>query len=370
MNNNLKIVSIGPYSPFRGGISDFNKSLVNQLNHNNNVTILNFQKLYPNIFFPGKSQYNTDLEEASSLRILNPLNFCSWKKAIKKINQSNTDIAIFSYWHPFFSPMYSFIAKRIKVKKIYFLMHNAKSHQFFPFQDFLMKKMIKHATHLVVMNKNEMRALKKINFEGKIIDSFHPIYKIDYNNDDRNRFKSEFGIKSEPTILFFGLIRPYKGLDILINAVNKIKFRIPNIKVHIVGEPYTNMSNYISLIQKYDLKSFFKIDTNFVNEAKLKKYFLSSDLIVLPYKKATQSGILSLSMNFNLPSIVSSKGGLKDYVINNKTGFIVNPNQDDVSSAILTFFENKLYNQMSLEIARHKKNFSWEKFEETLELNE
>jgi len=370
LNNNLKIVSIGPYPPLRGGISDFNKSLIDQLSQKNDITILNFQKLYPRIFFPGKSQYSTDLKEDSSLKILNPLSFLSWKKAIRKINQSNTDIVIFSYWHPFFAPMYSFIAKRINVKKIYFLMHNAKAHQFFPFQDFLIKNMIKHASHLVVMNRNEMLTIKNFNFEGEIISSFHPIYNINYNADDRNKFKSELDIHSVPTILFFGLIRPYKGLDVLINAINKIKFQIPNVKVQIVGEPYTDMSNYFSLIEKNDLKSFFKIDTNFVNEEKLKKYFLSSDLIVLPYKKSTQSGILSLSMNFNLPSIVSSKGGLKDYVVNKETGFIVNPNQDDVASAILNFFEHELYSQMSSEIENHKKNFSWKKFEKTLKLDE
>ena len=112
MNNNLKIVSIGPYSPFRGGISDFNHHLVTQLKNSHDVTILNFKKLYPKIFFPGKSQYKNNVSNNnSSLRILNPLNIFSWRKAIKKINELNTDIVIFSYWHPFFSMMYSYIAK-------------------------------------------------------------------------------------------------------------------------------------------------------------------------------------------------------------------------------------------------------------------
>ena len=369
MNNNLKIVSIGPYSPFRGGISDFNHHLVTQLKNSHDVTILNFKKLYPKIFFPGKSQYKNNVSNNnSSIRILNPLNIFSWRKAIKKINELNTDIIIFSYWHPFFSIMYSYIAKRINTKKIYFLIHNAKSHQNFPFQNFFQKKMLKEGTHLVVMNQNEMKRIKRYNLEAEIINSFHPIYEIDYNIDDRERFKSNLGLKSEPTILFFGLIRPYKGLDILINAVNRLKIKIPDLKVFIVGEPYTDLSNYLNKIKEYGLESSFIIHPKFVSKEELSKYFLSSDLIVLPYKQATQSGILSLSMNFNLPAIVSSKGGLKDYIIEKETGYIVDPNEDEVALSIHSFFNNNMYDIMTKNISNHKKNFSWEEFERTLQL--
>ena len=369
MNNNLKIVSIGPYSPFRGGISDFNHHLVTQLKNSHDVTILNFKKLYPKIFFPGKSQYkNNASNNNSSLRILNPLNIFSWRKAIKKINELNTDIVIFSYWHPFFSIMYSYIAKRINTKKVYFLIHNAKSHQNFPFQNFFLKKMLKEGTHLVVMNENEMKRIKRYNLEAKIINSFHPIYEIDYNIDDRVRFKNNLGLKSDPTILFFGLIRPYKGLDILINAVNRLKIKIPNLKVFIVGEPYTDLRNYLNKIKEYGLESSFIIHPNFVSKEDLSKYFLSSDLIVLPYKQATQSGILSLSMNFNLPAIVSSKGGLKDYIVEKETGYIVDPNEDEVALSIHSFFNNNMYDIMTKNISNHKKNFSWEEFERTLQL--
>ena len=122
MNNNLKIVSIGPYSPYRGGISDFNHDLINQLKKTHNVSILNFEKLYPSIFFPGKSQYkNRSSDSDKSFRILNPLNIFSWKKAVRKINQMKSDIVIFSYWHPFFALMYSYIGMNINTKKIYFL---------------------------------------------------------------------------------------------------------------------------------------------------------------------------------------------------------------------------------------------------------
>ena len=371
MNNNLKIVSIGPYSPYRGGISDFNHDLINQLKKTHNVSILNFEKLYPSIFFPGKSQYkNRSSDSDKSFRILNPLNIFSWKKAVRKINQMKSDIVIFSYWHPFFALMYSYIAKKIKTKKIYFLIHNAKPHQNFPFQKFLIKYMLQHATHLVVMNESEKQIIKSYNLKSEIIISFHPIYEIDFNINDRAQFKKELGVKSEPTILFFGLIRKYKGLDVLIKAVKYLKSHIPNIKVFVVGEPYTDMNFYLSQIKKYDLESSFILDLNFVSKERLKKYFLSSELIILPYKRGTQSGILSLSMNFNLPSIVTSRGGLKDYVIDKETGFIVNPDASEIATSIKSFFDKNMFNEMSRSISIHKKNFSWEEFEKNLKLND
>jgi glycosyltransferase involved in cell wall biosynthesis len=266
--------------------------------------------------------------------------------------------------------MYSYIGKNIKTKKIYFLIHNAKPHQNFPFQKFLIKYMLQHATHLVVMNENEKQIIKSYNLNSEIIISFHPIYEIDFNINDRAQFKKELGVKSEPTILFFGLIRKYKGLDVLIKAVKDLKSHIPNIKVFVVGEPYTDMNFYLSQIKKYDLESSFILDLNFVNKERLKKYFLSSELIILPYKRGTQSGILSLSMNFNLPSIVTSRGGLKDYVIDKETGFIVNPDASEIATSIKSFFDKNMFNEMSRSISIHKKNFSWEEFEKNLKLND
>ena len=372
MNKQLKIASIGPYLPFRGGISDFHNDLVEQLKISHNVEIINFRKLYPNFLFPGKSQtINKNLNsKKKSVRILNPINIITWHKAIRFINKYNADIIIFSYWHPFFALMFSFIAKRINCKKIYFLMHNAQSHDQFPFEKFLVRKMLLNATHIVSMNDKELKKIESFKVQSKILKSFHPIYIKKYNESDRFAFKKELGLNNNPVILFFGLIRPYKGLDILIKSVNLLKKSIPELKVLIVGEPYMDMKKYFLKIQELGLKNFFIFDDHFVDENKLKKYFLSSDLVVLPYKKSTQSGVLSLSMNFNIPSIVSSNGGLKDYIINNKTGFISSLKPKDISSLIEQYFSKNLYKEFSMNIKEHKKIFTWDKFEKSLQLND
>ncbi len=372
MNKPLKIVSIGPYLPFRGGISDFNKDLIKQLKISNDVEIVNFNKLYPNFLFPGKSQIiNDDLNNSyDSRRILNPLNIFSWTNAINFINKFNADIIIISYWHPFFAFMYSFIAKKVKCKKIYFLMHNAKSHEYFPLEKLLVKNMLKQATHVVTMNDKESDKIESFKIRGEILNLFHPIYLKKFNELDRIKFKNDLGLNKHPTILFFGLIRPYKGLDVLIRAVNLLKKNIPKLKVMVIGESYMSMKQYHLQVEKYNLQDHFIFNNTFVSEDKLRKYFLSSDLVVLPYKKSTQSGVLALSMNFNIPTLVSSNGGLKDYIINNKTGFISSLNPDEISTIIKKYFSENLYKSMSENIKDHKKNFNWNKFEEGLRLND
>lgn len=372
MNKPLKIASIGPYLPFRGGISDFHNDLIKQLKISNDVEVINFKKLYPNFLFPGKSQTidKNPNSNHKSRRILNPLNIFSWISAVQFINKSNADIVIISYWHPFFAFMYSFIAKKIKCKKKYFIMHNAESHDHFPLEKVLVKNMLKEATHLVTMNDKEKNKLESFNLKGKILNSFHPIYLKKFNDHDRINYKNDFGFNEHPVILFFGLIRPYKGLDVLINTVNLLKNSIPELKVLVVGESYMSMKQYHLQIEKYNLQDYFIFNNTFVSEDKLKKYFLSSDLVVLPYKKSTQSGVLSLSMNFNIPALVSSNGGLKDYIINNKTGFISSLNPYDLSAIIEKYFNDNLYKSMSENIKNHKKNFNWNKFEESLRLND
>lgn len=372
MNKPLKIASIGPYFPFRGGISDFHKDLIKQLKISHNIEVINFKKLYPNFLFPGKSQtVNKKLNSNNiSRRILNPLSVFSWNRAIRYINQFDADVIIISYWHPFFALMFSYLSKRLKSKKIYFLMHNAESHERFPFEKYLVKKMLKQATHIVTMNDKEKNKIINLKVKGKILKSFHPIYNKQFNELDRNVFKNELGLDRNHVILFFGLIRSYKGLDILINSISLLKKTIPTLKVLIVGEPYMSMKKYFLQINKLGLQEFFIFDNNFVEEHNLKKYFLSSDLVVLPYKKSTQSGVLSLSMNFNIPSLVSSNGGLKDYILNNQTGFVSSLKPEDISAIIEKYFNNNLYQSMSDNIKNHKKNFTWDKFEESLQLDD
>jgi glycosyltransferase involved in cell wall biosynthesis len=370
LSSRLKIVTIGPFPPLRGGISDFHESLVAQLNKKNDVTVLSFKSLYPKILFPGKSQYNQDKSVFDDIHtMLNPLSFLSWFKGRSLIKKKDPDRLIISYWSFFFIPIYMFLLGSIKKGNRYVLFHNVVSHENRIFEKFFLKIFIKKIDHCIVMNEYNEKLILQINPKAKIIKNFHPIYELPYSDSKRNIYKNDLKIEKKKTILFFGLIREYKGLDLLINAIALSKDRLNNLKVLIVGENYESLDPYHKMIADHQMEESFIFVNRFVNKVDIKKYFLSSDLVILPYKSASQSGILSLAYNFNRPVIVTNVGGLSDYISDNKSGFIAQPNSRDISNKINMFFEKNLFQKMSEFIKNDKKRFSWKSFEQKLDLH-
>ena len=216
------------------------------------------------------------------------------------------------------------------------------------------------------MNSFSKNQIINLNKDKEIIDAFHPLYRVDSRSYTKDTAKEALKISNKNVILFFGLIRDYKGLDLLINSVKYLNNRVSDLKVLVVGENYESMSKYYDLIDKANLKDKFLFDLQFVEEHNTAKYFISSDIVILPYKTASQSGIISLAYNFNRPVVVTDVGGLKEYIVENKTGFIVNPDEKDLSDKINYFFENKLFEEMSLFIKNYKEKFSWKNFEEKI----
>jgi len=371
LSSRLKIVTVGPFPPLRGGIADFHESLVNQISLKSDVTVLNFKSLYPKILFPGKSEYGNNKSSFKNVNtILNPLNVLSWIKAKSLIKKNNTDKLIISYWSFFFIPVYIFLLSSVKKDNRYVLFHNVISHENRPFERFLLKSFIKRIGRCIVMNNYNKELILKINPRASIINNYHPIYELPYIDNSSNNYKADLNIKTGKTILFFGLIREYKGLDLLINAIGLSKNKIKDLKVLIVGENYESLEKYHKMIRAHNMEGSFIFVNNFVDKDDIKKYFLSSELVVLPYKSASQSGVLSLAYNFNRPVITTDVGGLSDYVSDKKSGFIVEPNSEDLSKKINMFFDKNLFETMSKFIKDNKKIFSWESFEKKLKLYE
>ena len=371
MSSRLKIVTIGPFPPLRGGISDFHESLVNQISKKSDVKVLNFKSLYPKIFFPGKSEYGNNKSSFKNVNtILNPLNVLSWIKGKSLIKENSTDKIIISYWSFFFIPVYMFLLGSVKKENRYVLFHNVISHENKPFEKFLLRHFIKIIGHCIVMNNYNKELILKINPKANIISNFHPIYEIPYADNSNNNYKADLNIKTKKNILFFGLIREYKGLDLLINAIALSKNKIKDLKVLVVGENYESLEKYHKIIRTHNMKDSFIFINSFVDKDDIKKYFLSSELVVLPYKSASQSGVLSLAYNFNRPVLITDVGGLSDYVSDKKSGFIVEPNPEHISKKINIFFDENLFEMMSNFIKDNKKIFSWESFEKKLKLYE
>ena len=324
----MKIALITPFPPYRGGISKDSENLYSELTKTNDVTVYNFKRLYPDFFFPGTNQFlnQNNYTTNNSIRSIDSINPFSWRKTASRILNNNYDILIFRYWHPFFIIPYNFIIKYIRKKnkdvKIYSICDNAVSHEKFFSQKVLIKSFISKLDGVVVMSDSVKEKIYQINPNIRCKKIFLPILNDLRKKTDivHARKKINFNLNKK-YFLFFGLIREYKGLDIFLSALNKIDKQLINkFKCVIVGENYEDLNKYKKLINK-DISKNIIWNTNYINDDDVGLYFSASDFVVLPYKSASQSGIIPMAYYYNKPIIVSSIKGLTELLIEDKTGY-------------------------------------------------
>jgi len=333
-----KIIIIGPAYPYRGGNALFVTQTFEVLKNNFDVKIFNYSLLYPSLLFPGTTQFDKSEKQVFKVpneRLINSISPLNWYKVSKRIIQEKADLIIFDWWHPFFGFCHGAISSIIKKEysnKILFITENVVSHEANKVDKFLTKIGLRNASMFLALSKNVEEELERFAKGSKIYRSELPIYDC-YKNDDIpeiSKFKSQLGInKDDQVILFFGYVRKYKGLDILLKAFPKILEKFPNTFLLIVGEFYDNPANYFKLIEKLNITERVKLINQFVPNEDVAKYYLSSDVVVLPYRSATQSGILNVAYGFNKPVIVTNVGGLAEFVIEGKTGFVIKPDSED-----------------------------------------
>lgn len=333
-----KIIIIGPAYPYRGGNALFVTQTFEVLKNNFDVKIFNYSLLYPSLLFPGTTQFDKSEKQVFKVpneRLINSISPLNWYKVSKRIIQEKADLIIFDWWHPFFGFCHGAISSLIKKEysnKILFITENVVSHEANKVDKFLTKIGLRNASMFLALSKNVEEELERFAKGSKIYRSELPIYDC-YKNDDIpeiSKFKSQLGInKDDQVILFFGYVRKYKGLDILLKAFPKILEKFPNTFLLIVGEFYDNPANYFKLIEELNITERVKLINQFVPNEDVAKYYLSSDVVVLPYRSATQSGILNVAYGFNKPVIVTNVGGLAEFVIEGKTGFVIKPDSED-----------------------------------------
>ena len=363
----MKITILSTTYPFRGGIAHFNGLLYRELVRENDVDVITFSRQYPSLLFPGKSQLEQDdsLEEIPSLQIVDSINPFNWIKVGLEIKKSSPDLLIFKYWMPFFAPCFGTIAKIVKRNigtKVLVICDNVIPHERKPGDNILTKYFFNSADYFILLSekvKNDLLTLKP-NAKYKVIP--HPIYSNFGNAVSKDEARKKLKLSDEKLILFFGFIRDYKGLDVLLEAMAELKNKI-DIKLIIAGEFYTDKEKYIKLIDKLKIKENIYLFTDFIPTSEVKYFFSACDVVVLPYKDATQSGIVQIAMNFKKPVIASNVGGLGEVVHNNKTGFIVekeNPSQ--LAEAILNFYDGKKEKEFIDNIENEMSKYSWEEF--------
>ncbi|MGQ9864617.1 MAG: glycosyltransferase [Bacteroidia bacterium] len=342
-----KLLFIAPVYPYRGGNVLFITYLYENLSTEFEIIIFNYKLLYPSLFFPGKTQFDTSkkVKKIPSERLIHSLNPLNWLYVAWRINAVNPDLVIFDWWHPYFAPCHFFISfflKKNLKKRIVFITENYISHENHFIDRILTKIGLSQAQYFIALS-GEMEKQLKQNFpRKKIFRSELPIY--DHLADeyvDSSSLREKFSLALDARVLlFFGYVRKYKGLDLLIQALAHLKNTSPPYTLLVAGEFYEDKTFYVELIEQLGLKEQVQLYDEYIPNEKVKDFFLVSDVVVLPYRSATQSGILNLAYGFRKPVIATKVGGLSEFVQDKTTGLLVEePTPQAIAKSIEEFYQ-------------------------------
>jgi glycosyltransferase involved in cell wall biosynthesis len=368
VNQHKKIFIIGPAYPLRGGgMSTFNERLARQFKtEGHEVTIYTFSLQYPSILFPGSSQYSTepapaDLRIKVDINSINPLN---WINVGNEIKNERPDIIVVRYWLPFMGPCFGTIlriAKKNKHSKVICIADNVIPHEKRMGDKVFTRYFMKPVDAFITMSAKVLTDLKIFDTKKPAAFVPHPLYDNfgdRVNKDDARNF---LGIdRSKKIILFFGFIRKYKGLDMLLEALALLKNEIPDLQLLIAGEFYEGQKTYEELIRKLDIGEQLILRTSFIPDNEIKYYLCAADLVVQPYRHATQSGVTPLAYHFEVPMLVTNVGGLPAMVPHDVAGLVAAPHPKAIAGGIAEYFSKGQAHYMP-GLLEEKKKYSWEK---------
>ena len=359
-----KLVIIGPAWPLRGGLSAFDEKLATQFTEKGIQTRIDtFSLQYPSILFPGKSQYTTD-PKPNNVNIevcINSINPFNWIKIGLKLHREKPDLIIVRFWIPFLAPCLGTIlkiAKKNKHTKVISIVDNMIPHEKRIGDRLLTNYFVKTVDGFIAMSEKVKNDIKTFSHKPVSI-SPHPIFNHFGDPITKLEARLQLGLpKEDKIILFFGYIRKYKGLDLLIHAMANEAIKKLGIQLMIVGEFYEDASAYHDLVSSLGLQDQIKFYSNYIQDGEVKNYVCSADFIIQPYRNATQSGVTPLAYHFKKPMLVTNVGGLADTVPNLKTGIVVAPTTEAIAKGIETLYELGETNFIP-NIIEEKKKYSW-----------
>jgi len=372
MENKKKIVIIGPAFPLRGGLATFNERLAKELDSKNyQVIIYTFSLQYPSFLFPGTTQFsNGKSPKYLDIRVvINSINPFNWIKVGIDLKKLKPELLIVRYWLPFMGPALGTIIrinKRNNYTKAICIADNIIPHEKRIGDNAFTKYFVKPIDAFVTMSEMVLKDLKSMGNKKPAIQIPHPLYDNFGSEVSKIDARTFLKLPNDTKImLFFGFIRKYKGLDILLEAMADKRIKNCGIKLLVAGEFYQDSKPYLDLIEHLGIKENILLHTNFISDEEVKYYCCASDVIVQPYRNATQSGVTPLAYHFNKPMIVTNVGGLAKMVIDCKTGLIAEPNPDSLATKILEYFyfgEQHFIPNLQIE----KNKMSWDSFSKSL----
>ncbi len=370
-----KIVLLGTTWPFRpGGIATFNERLARALiSQGNEVVIYTFSLQYPNFLFPGKGQYSdqpapADLEIRIKVNSVNPLN---WIRVGRELRKLSPDVLVIRFWIPLMAPALGTIARivrRNRHTRIISLTDNIVPHER-RFGDLILTRyFLKSIDGFITLSHKVLEDLKKFRPSAPSLYTPHPLYDNFGIAVSREVALKKLGLDPDyKYLLFFGFIREYKGLDWLLTAFADPRLRDFRIKLLVAGEYYTSSQKYEGIIRENHLEEHIILHTHFIADEMVPYYFSAADLIVQPYKSATQSGVTQVAYHFEKPILVTDVGGLGEIVPDKKVGYTVSPDPSSIAAALIDFFENDRAVVYIENLKAEKSRFSWEKMVETFD---
>ncbi|MDR1627737.1 MAG: glycosyltransferase [Oscillospiraceae bacterium] len=361
-----KIIILGPAHPYRGGLASHNERLAQEyIKQGNEVKIYTFTLQYPSFLFPGKTQFSDDPapKELKIYRKINAINPLNWLKIGKEISKEQPDLVIIRFWLPFMAPCLGTIARQIRKNRktrIISILDNVIPHEKRIGDMPMIRYFVNSVDGFVAMSKSVLNDVNRFNTTKPKAFSPHPIYDNYGDIQTKDLSCNSLEIDNTPIyLLFFGFIRSYKGLDLLLEAFADSRLRQFPVKLIIAGEFYEDKKPYLDAIKKFNLANDVILRTNFISNEQVKDYFCAADLIVQPYKSATQSGVTQIAYHFEKPMLVTNVGGLAEIIPHGKVGYVVEPLKEEITSAILDFLTRKP--DFSVGIKEEKQKYTWDK---------
>ncbi len=369
----MRIISLGPAYPYRGGPATFNDRLAQQFSaEGHSIEILTFRLQYPGLLFPGKTQY-TDSPAPQGVKItrkLNSINPFNWIANGLKIKNEKPDILLIRYWLPFMGPCLGTVARIARSNrhtKVICIFDNVVPHEKRPGDKFLTKYFTGSIDGAIVMSQTVLDDLKTFRKNIPVKLSPHPLFDNYGTLVPREEALSALNLDADNSyLLFFGFIRAYKGLDLLIEAFSDKRLRNRKLKLIIAGEFYENDTPYRDLIKKYNLKNDIIFFDHFIKDNEVSLFFSVADLVVQPYKTATQSGVTQIAFHFEKPMLVTDVGGLREIVPDGKCGYVVKPESIYIAEAIIDYFDNNRKGQFTEGVKLEKEKFSWNRMTDSI----
>jgi glycosyltransferase involved in cell wall biosynthesis len=373
----MKIIIIGSAYPLRGGgIASYNERLAREFTRQgHDVSIYTFSLQYPSFLFPGTTQFSTeaaptDLDIHIRINSINPFNWLSVGNELKKLK---ADLIVVRYWLPFMGPCFGTILRRVKKNnytRIVCIADNIIPHENRPGDKLFTKYFIKPVDSFITMSEKVLSDLKTFAPDKPALFVPHPLYDNFGDKISKQEARAKLNIDNNtPVILFFGFIRKYKGLDILLDAMKLIASNkyssTQKIKLLIAGEFYGDRKVYDEQIEKLNIKDSLILHTDFIPDSEVKYYLCAADVVVQPYRNATQSGVTPLAYHFEKPMIVTNVGGLPSLVPDDKVGLIAEPNAESIAAKIIEYFY-KGEDHFIPNLIEEKKKYTWSKMTDAI----